>query len=137
MIVRSHEIEQRIMEPRLLQVEKNRVDAIQRSEPALGKSAQRFAGRFKGVWVAELQLLFTAAFEDAEDVAWLADGESGQGVNERQDAMQPRHFRRVWNRAFQPERRAVETIGLAELVILCRVSAIVVERGAPEHRSMS
>ena len=36
MIVRAHETEQRIVQPRFLQIEEDRIGAIQRAESALG-----------------------------------------------------------------------------------------------------
>src|SRR5262245_27065208 len=50
MIVRTHEAEQRIMQTRLLQVQKNGIDSIQRAETTLRESARRFAGRFSSCW---------------------------------------------------------------------------------------
>src|SRR6267378_3611804 len=45
MIVRSQEPEQGIVQARLLQVQKNRIDAVERAEATLGQPAQRAAGR--------------------------------------------------------------------------------------------
>ena len=49
MIVRSQKSEQRIVQPRFLQTEENRIGAIERAESALGQAARRFAGRFVDV----------------------------------------------------------------------------------------
>ena len=74
MIVRAEEAEQRIVQPRFLQTEEDRIGAVQRAEAALGQAAQRFAGRFVEGREAELQLLFAALFEDAQDVSRIARG---------------------------------------------------------------
>src|SRR5207244_10116764 len=52
MIVRSEKSEQRIVQSRFLETEKNRIGAVQRAETALGKSAVGFAVRFFACWQA-------------------------------------------------------------------------------------
>src|SRR4051794_12722771 len=107
MIVGPHEVEQRIMQARLLQVQKNRIDSIQRAETAFGKSARGFSGRLKGVGITELQLLFATSFEDSQNVTGLADGESRQWIEEWEDTVLRNHFRRDRHWTFQAERSAI------------------------------
>src|SRR5471032_3023637 len=107
MIVRTHEIKQRIIQPRFLQIQKNRIGAEQRAESAIAQTASGPAGLFKRIWIAELQLLLAAALEDAEQIAWLADVEARQRIKERQDAVLLRHLRRDGHGTFQSQWRAV------------------------------
>ena len=88
MIVRAEEAEERIVQSRLLQTEKDRIGAVERAEAALGQAAQRFAGRFVESREAELQLFFAALFEDAQDVSGIAQVETRQRIEERKDAVQ-------------------------------------------------
>src|SRR5439155_2982854 len=104
---------------------------------ALGQAALRFTGRFKRIRAAELKLFLAAALEDAQNVARLAQRKARQRIEERQDALLPRHFRRQRNRAFQTQRYAVQSVSLAETIILMRVTAVVVKRRAPEHRAVA
>src|SRR5262245_1534523 len=96
MIVRAHEAKQRIVQSRLLQIQEDRINAIQRSEPAFRQTARRFSRRFRDCGNAELKLLFTAAFEDAKDVARLCDWKLRKRFKKREHAVRPGFFR-VWN----------------------------------------
>src|SRR6266576_4340110 len=98
MIVRTHEVEQRIVQPRLLQIEKHGINTIERTEAALGKTARGFAGRFEWIWITDLKLLFATTLENAENVARLTQGEAWQRINEWQDAVLLYHLRRHRNR---------------------------------------
>ena len=137
MIVRAHEVEQRIVQPRFLQIEEDRVNAIERPQATFGKAARRFSGRFEWIRVSKLVLFFAPALEDAEQVARLAEGKTRQRINERQNAVCLRHLRRHRNRTFQAQRHAVQSVSLAEAIILGRIRAIVVQRRAPEHRTVA
>ena len=79
MIVRSHESKQWIVKPRLLQIEENWVNSVQRAEAPLGKPAFRVTRRLVGIWDAKLVLFLTAFLEDAQDVARLSQRKPRQG----------------------------------------------------------
>src|SRR5437899_5388721 len=85
MIVRSHESQQRIVQARLVQVEEDGVDAVERAEAAFGQAARRFAGRLGGVGDAELQLLFSASLKDTKNIAGLPNGEARKRFDQRKD----------------------------------------------------
>ena len=136
MIVRPHEVQQRIVQPRLLQIEQHRINAVERAETAFRQTTQRLAGRLERIRVAELKLLLAATLEDAQQIARLADGEARQRIDEGKNAVGARHFWRDRNGTFQTQRHAIETVSLAEAIILRGIRAVVVERGAPQHRAM-
>ena len=94
MIVAAHEIEERIVQAHLLQIQHDGIGAVQRAEAAFAQAARGFAGRFADGRDAELELLFTAALEDAEQVARLRDVPLRQRIEERQHA----EFARVLGR---------------------------------------
>src|SRR4030095_4436644 len=106
-----------------------------RSHAALGKTPRWFAGRLERIGIAKLELLLPAALEDAQDVAWLAQREAWQRINECQNAVLPCHLRRHRNRAVQTQRHAIQPISLAEAIILGRVRAVVIERRYTQHCS--
>ena len=85
---------------------------------------------------SELQLLFAAFLEDAQDVSRLAQIETRQRIEERQNAVQLRVLRRDRRVIDQAQRRAVRAVGLAEAIVLQVEAAIVVERRAPQHRAV-
>ncbi len=124
------------MQPRFLNPEENRVGAIERAETALGEAAQWFARRFGHGGDAELQGLLAAFLEDAQRVARLAEIETRQRLEEREDAVHSRIFRRHRRVVIQPQRRARRAVSLAEDVILLVEPAVVIKRRAPEHRAM-
>ena len=84
----------------------------------------------------ELQLFLAAFFEDAQNIARLAQVETRQRIEERQNAVDLRVFgvTGVW--IDQAQWRAVRAVGLAEAIILEVERAVVVESRAPEHRAM-
>ena len=136
MIIRTHEAEHRIVQARLLQVQENGVNAVQRAESALGQTAKRPSRRFGCRRDAELKLLFPAAFEDAEDVAWLRDWKLRERFEKGEHAVRSRFLRRRNVGIEKFERLAVHTVSLAEAIIFQRIRAIVVERRAPKHRAV-
>ena len=62
--------------------------------PRLEKLALRMAWVLFRVRDAKLARRVPALFEDAQNIAWLADGKLRQWFEERQNAVQPRLFRR-------------------------------------------
>ena len=89
MIVRAQKAEQRIVQPRFLQTEENRIGAVERAESALGQTALRFAGRFVDCGKSQSCNCFASAlFENAQNVSRLAQVETRQRIDERQDAVQ-------------------------------------------------
>src|SRR5881409_2043745 len=84
MIVRAHKVQEWIVQAGLLQVEKDRVNAVERAETSLGEAAGRLARFFERIGIAQLQLFFPSALEDAQNVARLGGRKSRQRINERQ-----------------------------------------------------
>ena len=137
MIVRAHEIQQRIVQSRFLQIQKHRIGAEQCAESAIAQTARGLAGFFKRIWISKLQLFLAAALKDAEQIARLADVEARQRIKERQNAMLLRHLRRDRHGTFQTQRLAVRRVSLAEAVVFRGIRAVVVERRAPKHRTVT
>src|SRR5471032_2564678 len=88
MIIRAEEAQERIVQTRFLQTENNGVGAVEGAEAAFGQAPERFSGRFFGGRQAELQLFFAALFENAQDVAWIAEIKTRERVEKRKDAVQ-------------------------------------------------
>ena len=61
------------MQTRLLQVQKNRIDAVERAQAPLGQPAQRTAGRLGRRRAAELQLFLSAFLENPQNIPGLAE----------------------------------------------------------------
>src|SRR3954465_14261368 len=125
------------MQAHLLQIQKNRVGAIERAESPFGKTPRRMSRRFERVWIAEFVLLFSAAFENAQNISGLTQSEAGQGIDEGKNAVFLRHLRRHRNWAFEAQPTPTPPVGLAEAIIFIRIPAVVVERRAPKHRPMA
>ncbi len=124
------------MQPGLLQVEKHRVDAVERAQAAVGQPPRRMARLLLGIGNAQRKLLLAAFFENPQNVAGLAERKLRERVERRQDAMQPRVLGRDGRGIDQAQRRAVRPVGLAVAVIFEGHRAVVVERRAPEHRAV-
>src|SRR5205814_2059835 len=119
-----------------LQTEKNRISPVEGAEAAFRKPAQRFSRRFLRGRYAQLQLLFAAFLEDAQNVSGVAQIETRQGIEEGENAVKPGVGRRYGSVVDQAQRRAIGAIALAEAVILQIKAAVIVERRAPEHRAV-
>src|SRR5580765_2407129 len=76
MVVRAQETEQWIVQARLLQVQKNRIDAVERAQPSLGQPAQRPARRLGRRRRAELQLFLSSFLENSQNISGLTEGET-------------------------------------------------------------
>ena len=137
MIVAAHEVEERIVQAHLLQIQHDGIGAVQRAEAAFTEAARGFAGRFADGRDAELELLFTAALEDAEQVARLRDVPLRQRIEERQHAEFARVLGRDGRRRVEAQRLAAGSVGLAVTRGFEGHRAVVVERRAPEHRAVA
>src|SRR5712692_867925 len=126
MIVRSKKSEQRIVQSRFLQTEKNWIGAIEGAETALGEPIARSSVWFGARWKAELQLLFAALFENAQNVSRIAQVETRQRFDERKNAMIARLFGRNRRVVDQPQWTAVGSVGLPEAIILQIKCAIII-----------
>ena len=73
MVIGSHEPEQRIVQPRLLGTEKNRVSPVKRAKPSRGKPPLGFAGWLVARWLSEQERIKSTFFKNPEDVAGLAE----------------------------------------------------------------
>ena len=124
------------MQPRLLQIEKHRVNAIERAETSLGEAAGGLARFFERIGISQLQLFFPSPLEDAQNVARLGGRKSRQRINERQNTVSHRHFWSDRHRTFQTQWNAVQSVSLPEAIILGGISAVVVESSPPKHRAM-
>ena len=136
MIVRSEKSEQRIVQSRFLQTEENRVGAVERAEAALGQTSQ-----WSSIWFVrrrdtELQLLRAALLENAQNISGIAEVETRERIEERQDAVQQRVGRRDRRVVDETKRCAVRAVGLAEAIIFLVEAAVIIKSGAPQHRAM-
>ena len=114
------------MQARFLQTEKNRIGAIERAESALGQTIPRPSVRLFTGWKSELQLLFAAFLEDAQNVSRIAQVETRQRLDEREDAVVARVLGRDRGVIHQPKRRAVCGVSLAEAIILQIKCAVII-----------
>src|ERR1051325_2327198 len=137
MIVAPHKVEQWIVQPRLREIQKDWIDAVQGPKSTLAQPPRGFAGRLVDDWDTQGKLLLAALLKDAQNVARLADDESRQRIDEREHAIRARLFRRRNVRIQYPQRFAVGPVSLSVAIILQRKRAIIVERRAPEHRAMT
>ena len=135
-IVRAEKSEERIMQPRFLQAEENRVGPVQRAETALGQAPERFAGRLFRRRQAQLQLLFTALLKDAQGISGIAQIETRERIEKRQDAVQHRVGWCDGCVVCDAELHAIGAVGLAEAIVLQIESAVIIKRRAPKHRAM-
>ncbi len=83
MIVRAEKVERRIVQPRLLQTEINRIGTLGRAETSGAQSLVGFAGIFVFVGQSDFQTSFAAAFEDAQDIAGLRDFPARNWIQKR------------------------------------------------------
>ncbi len=136
MIVGAEEIERRIEEPRLVQADEDRIGAVLRPESAIAEPRSRAARSFFPLGDADFRTKSAAALEDAQDVARLADLESRQRIEIRDDAAIDDFAlgrRRV---RLNPLRRAGHAVAFAVMRILGGNRAVVVKRGTPQHAAV-
>src|SRR5262249_50096161 len=105
-----------------------------RAEAALAQSVRRFAWRLVDERQPQLELPLLAALEDAKDVAGLAHLEARQRIEEGQDALVERLLGRGRRDPGEAAGPAVFVVALPESGGLPWKRAVVVERGAPQHR---
>ena len=79
-----------------------------------------------------MERFLTAFFENTKDVAGLAQCKARERFEKFQHTARARFFRGWWVWIAQLS-RAAGTVGLAEVRIFLGVTAVVIERGAPEH----
>ena len=132
-VVRPEQRERGVEQPRLLEVQPHRVDAVQRAEPARTEPVERLPRRLLQVGQADLDLLFLAPLEDAQDVAGLADLEARQRLEVGQHALLDDLVRRGRRVGHELLGNAVGAVALAEARTLEGHLAVVVERGGPQH----
>src|SRR4030088_1870710 len=87
MIVGSEKSEKRVVQSCFLQAEKNGIGAIQCSEAALGKAAIGFAIWFRTGRQSKRELRPAAFLKNPQDVPGIAQIETRQRFDERQDAV--------------------------------------------------
>ena len=133
-IVRTHKPEQRIVQPRFLKVEHNRVDPVKGAQTALGQATGGPPGRLESVGVTDLPLFLTTFLKDAQEVGGLPDGEARERIQKRQQPIAPRHFGRDREGAFKPQRDTVLAVSLTVAVIFKLRGPVVIKRRTPEHR---
>ena len=81
-IIGTEEAEEGIVEASFLGSEEDGIDAVESAEAAGGEASFGFAGRFIEGGDAERKRFGATLFEDAEEVAWLADIKAGEWVEE-------------------------------------------------------
>ena len=131
MIVRPEKAEERIVQPRLLNAEQDRIGPVQSAETALGETTQRTAGRFVDRRDAELELLFTALFEDAQDVSGVAEVETRDRLEIGQDAVNLGVVRRDWRVVDEAQGNAVRAVSLTVTIVFVGDGAVVVHARRP------
>ena len=120
------------MQARLLQTEKNRVGAIQSAEAALGEPAKWTTGRFGVEGNSQLKRFLTAFFEDPKDVAWLAQCKTRERFEKFQHSARA-SFLGCWCVGIAQLSGAARAVCLTEVRIFFGVTAVIIERRAPEH----
>src|SRR3954462_4495857 len=110
MIVRAEKAEQRIVEPGFLNPEENRIGPVEGPETALRQSPQWSAIRFLRRGNPKLQLFFATFFEDAEDVARVAQVEARDRIKIRKNAVKLCVVRCNRGVVDQAERHAVRAV---------------------------
>jgi len=135
-VVRAEEREQRIEETRLLRAEDHRVDAVERPRAAERQAHVGTSRLCRRVGKTGLGPAPATGLEGAEGVARGADLEAREGEEHRQDALAPSQLRGGRRRRAQHLRAAVRAVALPDHGVLARQHAVVVERGAVEHRTV-
>ena len=80
MIVSARQGHDRIDETRFLQTEKNGIGTELRAQAAIAQFIVGFAGIFFAIGIAELRLLFAAAFKDTKDISRLRNFPAEEGL---------------------------------------------------------
>ena len=148
LVVGAHEPRERIVEPRLVDVEHGDRDAQARAGTAVGLAdvgparllkALNLAERIRQADFRKLRAdVAPAAFEHAEIVGRRHDFPGRQRIKHRQRAARGllrRHRTRRRAGRQDARRLAVMRVGLAEQVVLVRQNAVVVGRAAPQHHA--
>ncbi len=132
-VVRPHEREHRIEQPRPLEADPDRIRAVERAEAARAQAVGRPAGQLFTIGHPDLERALLPPLEDAQHVAGLNDLEARQRLEELQHAL-ARHLldggRRRGDHAL---RDPVGTVALAEAGRLEREATVVVVGSGPEH----
>lgn len=124
------------MEASFLGSEEDGIDAVESAEAAGGEASFGFAGRFIEGGDAEGEGFSTTLFEDAEEVAWLADIKAGEWVEEGENAVQAGFFGGGGEGVIELERDAIGTVGLADDGIFDIDRPVIVSGGIPEHAAV-
>src|ERR1041385_2157360 len=136
MIIRAEKVQRRVIQARFLQPEINRIGSLRCSQSARTQTFIRLARVFIFIGQTSFKTSFSATLENAQSVAWLRYFPTRQRIKKRQNSFQASLFlSRLWN-LNQSLRRAVRAIALAEVRVFDREAAVVVERRAPEHRTV-
>ena len=80
-------------------------------------------------------MFFAALLENAQDISGIAQIEARERIEKRKDAVEFGVVRRDGRIVDHAQRNAIRTVGLAEPVILQIETAVIVKRGAPQHRA--
>ena len=106
------------MQACFLQTEKDRIGAVEVCRVRARTNGVRgLPGGSSLVGSPSCKLLFAAFFENAQNVSRIAQVETRQRLDEGQDAVDARVFRRDRRVVDQVERRAIGAVGLAEAII--------------------
>ncbi len=135
MIVGAGQRQNRIQQARLLQAEKHGIGSQLGAQAAIAQLHVRTPRIFFRIRNADLRTLSPAPLEHAQNVAGLRDFPAGQRIQIRQDAFQSRQLLRRRRIIVQALRDAVGRIAFAEMRVLVRKPAVVVERRFPQHRA--
>ena len=133
MIVGARQRHYRIQQARFLQTEKYRIGAQFGAESAIAQLIVGPARIIFAIGIAEFGFFAPAAFKHAEDIAWLRDFPAVQRIQFGEDAFGARFFRKRRGIRFDGLRLAIAVVTFAEARVLRRVTAVVIEGGAPEH----
>lgn len=124
------------MEASFLGSEEDGIDAIEGAEAAGGEASFGFAGRFIEGGDTEGEGFGATLFEDAEEVAWLADIKAGEGVEKGENPVQAGFFGGGGEGVIELERDAIGTVGLADDGIFEIDRPVIVSGGIPEHAAV-
>lgn len=124
------------MEASFLGSEEDGIDATEGAEAAGGEASFGFAGRFIEGGDAEGEGFDATLFEDAEEVAWLADIKAGEWVEEGENTVQAGFFGGGGEGVIELERDAIGTVGLADDGIFEIDGPVIVSGGIPEHAAV-
>src|ERR1700694_4208060 len=133
MIVRAGKRHDGIEKARFLQAKENGIGAKFGPEAAIAKFVVGLARIFFTIGIADFGFFLSAAFEHAENVAWLRDFPAVQRVELGNDALGVGFFGCGVGRRFDRLLLPLVVVALPESRVFCGIAAVVIERGAPEH----